>query len=300
MLKNIDLSVDESQALKQILNGDKTLYKNLYALDFWEIPVDVLTFVKHKDYIGRSTYSRERGAAGKIYSYWLDAFQEIFSSPKKCEIILSGPIGIGKSNLADLCLLYIDYYIHCLKNPHDYFDFIEGKKLLLFLFSIKKNLSESGHWGKLNEIMLKSPWFREIGRIRGTKDEWLEMPYTTFGVGSSFMKGLGQQGDDVIAGCWTADTVFKDTNNEEFRIGDKIGCYISIYNKDEDIVLSEVVKTGRKEMFEVRLENNKTFKASGDQRFLIENQETGRQCVRKLLDIDLEREYLLEKIEEAN
>ena len=299
MIENLRLSNDELKLFETMLKDENQL-KDLYKADYWEIPVDVMTFVKDADYVGNVTFDEDRKQeAGKIFPYWLDALQEVFSDVNKTEIILAGPIGSGKSTMADLALLYILYRIHCLKDPYSFYDKIEGKKFLLFLFSLRKELADSSHAVKLNQIMMKSPWFREVGEVRGKTDLWLELPFVRLGVGSGFLKGSGQQGDDVISGCFSGNMEITLSNGECKTYGELVGLPIQCVREDGHIVDTEIIFSGLKEIYEVELENGETIECTADQRFKIINIKTQKEDVKQLQDIDIKNECLLQAYSEV-
>ena len=124
-LKELEnLSSEEKEEVLKILNelslnGSSNSYNELILKDYDEIPVDVETFLKDKKYLGRGLIDDE--GRFTVFPYWVNLLKEIFPDPllpsKYNTLALTGSIGIGKSFVAVLCMLYELYRMLCLKDP---------------------------------------------------------------------------------------------------------------------------------------------------------------------------------------
>ena len=169
----------------------------LYDLDYKERPVDIDKFIEDPYYLGNST---ENGAL--IYPVWRDALREIFEDDKATQIVLTGAIGIGKSTAAIIGAAYIMHRLLCLKNPWAYFGLADISKMAITFFNLTKSLSESRGFGKLQTLLMKSPWFTNQceGTVRGKNEPYLDFHLMRYILASPLSKGFSIIGEDVILG----------------------------------------------------------------------------------------------------
>ncbi len=180
-LKELDnLSAEEKQEvlkiLKQISNeGTSNDYSKLIYEDYEEVPLDVETFLRDPKYLGKGLINEE----GKftVFPYWLDTLKKIFPDPLKPAqyntLALSGAIGLGKSFMAVLCMLYELYRMLCLKDPYVYYGLQPIDKITFAVMNITLDASRGVAWDKMQQLLLSSEWFLAKGTVRGTvNEEW--------------------------------------------------------------------------------------------------------------------------------
>lgn len=178
---NIDLSSLDSltaaereyaiQILKELsAAGVSQKYDELLYSDYEEIPVDVETFLKNPNYLGRGLVNEE----GKftVYPYWVDTLKKIFPDPLKPAayntLALSGAIGLGKSFMAVLCGLYELYRMLCLKDPYIHYGLQPIDKITFAFMNITLDASKGVAWDKCQQLLQGSPWFMSKGTVSGT------------------------------------------------------------------------------------------------------------------------------------
>ena len=113
------LSEEERELALQILKeygeeGTSKTYDELLYSDFEEIPVDIHTFLHDRRYLGNALYDAD--GRFTVYPYWEKKIEEIFPTNIDTAyntLILTGSIGIGKSTIAVICLLYLLYRLLC-------------------------------------------------------------------------------------------------------------------------------------------------------------------------------------------
>lgn len=163
MLSDEEYSVFLDILKETSADGFSKTYQNLRYEDYEEIPVDIKTFICDKDYLGVST-----DGGRLIYPYWMNMFEKIFAPDSTTlEVILTGAIGIGKSNTAVIGMAYILYKLLCLKNPARYYNLVEGSKIALAIFNIDLQHVEGIGYAKLQGLLKRSPWFIRHGVLRG-------------------------------------------------------------------------------------------------------------------------------------
>lgn len=189
------LSPENKELILKILSEFKTegasnTLKELWEVDYKEIPVSIDKFIEDPHYLGKSTRN-----GTSIYPYWRKKYREIFDPSKNYEeVILTGAIGVGKTRTAVICLCYLLYKLMCLKDPQEYFRFNAGDKITIFFLNITLTLAEGVGYETMHDYLIHSDWFLERGTVTGRKNLRYNPPHNiaiTFG--SKGEHALGQQ-----------------------------------------------------------------------------------------------------------
>ena len=190
-----NLSAENKELVLKILSeykdyGYSDTLKELWEVDYEEIPVSIDEFICNPHYLGKSTRNGE-----SIYPYWRKTYRKIFDpSLAYEEIIFTGAIGVGKTKTADVCLAYLLYKLMCLKNPQKYFKMNEGEEISIFFLNINLALAEGVGFNTLHKMLIDSPWFMERGTVTGRIKERYNPPKRiTIKFGSKSDHALGQQ-----------------------------------------------------------------------------------------------------------
>lgn len=181
MDKNIEkklegLSEQERKVALEILKqyneeGKSSIYESLVYQDYQEIPVDITTFLHDKRYLGNALYDQE--GRFTLFPYWEEKLKDIFPdniTTKYNTIIFTGAIGLGKSTVADICLLYLLYRLLCLKDPYLYYGLQPIDKISISLMNITLENAKGVALDKLNQMILSSEWFMSHGQMKGTSN----------------------------------------------------------------------------------------------------------------------------------
>lgn len=178
MTYNEDLLKDLSEAekaevlkiLKELSStGKSNAYNDLLYSDYEEIPVDIETFLKDPEYLGKGLINDE----GKftVFPFWVKTLKEIFPNnleTKYNTLALSGAIGLGKSFMAVLCILYDLYRMMCLKDPYLHYGLQPIDKITFAFMNITLDASKGVAWDKCQQLLQCSPWFMARGTVTGT------------------------------------------------------------------------------------------------------------------------------------
>ena len=151
------------------MSGESKLYEDLKYSDWAEIPVDIETFLHDKKYLGNALYDNE--GRFTLYPYWEEKLKEIFPdnlTTRYNTIILTGAIGLGKSTIAVICLLYLLYRLLCLKDPYLYYGLQPIDKITISLMNITIENAKGVALDKMNQMILSSEWFLTHGEMAGT------------------------------------------------------------------------------------------------------------------------------------
>lgn len=150
-------------------DGNSELLNNLKYADYEEIPVDIITFMHDRKYLGNALYNKE----GKftIFPYWENKLQEIFPTNVDTAyntVVFTGAIGLGKSTIAVICLLYLLYRLLCLKDPYLFYGLQPIDKITISLMNITLENAKGVALDKMNQMILSSEWFLAHGEMCGT------------------------------------------------------------------------------------------------------------------------------------
>lgn len=149
--------------------GTSSLHTDLKYADYEEIPVDITTFMHDKKYLGNALYNKE----GKftVFPYWEEKLKEIFPTPTETRyntVVFTGAIGLGKSTIAVICLLYLLYRLLCLKDPYLFYGLQPIDKITISLMNITLENAKGVALDKMNQMILSSEWFLAHGEMCGS------------------------------------------------------------------------------------------------------------------------------------
>jgi hypothetical protein len=141
------LSDKEKAAVLEILNqysstGTSQKLNDLVAEDYAEYPVDIITFIKDYNYLGKAWHTSDGKC--KLFPYWENVLKKLFPDPYSISynnFIESGARGIGKSEIAVTCALYMMYRVMCLRNPLEFFNLKPTEKLAFAFMNITEALA---------------------------------------------------------------------------------------------------------------------------------------------------------------
>lgn len=170
------LSNEERKVALSILSelsskGTSKAYDELVYQDYDEIPVDISTFLHDKRYLGNGLI--DSNGRFTLFPYWEDKLKEIFPNnveTKYNTIVLTGAIGLGKSTVAVICLLYMLYRLLCLKDPYLYYGLQPIDKITISLMNITLENAKGVALDKMNQMILSSEWFMSHGKMIGTSN----------------------------------------------------------------------------------------------------------------------------------
>ena len=157
--------------LSEISSGDTSNYHELLYEDYDEIPVTIEEFIHNRNYLGNGLINSE----GKftIFPYWEEKLKEIFPTNIDTAyntIILTGAIGLGKSTIAVICLLYLLYRLLCLKDPYLHYGLQPIDKISISLMNITLENAKGVSLDKMNQMILSSEWFMSHGTMSGVSN----------------------------------------------------------------------------------------------------------------------------------
>ena len=176
------LSEEERKVALEILEqfsnkGKSKIYEDILYQDYEEIPVDIETFMRDPLYLGKGLTNEE--GVFTVFPYWVKVLKKIFPNnleTKYRTAIFSGAIGLGKSTIAVIGILYQLYRMLCLKDPYLFYG-LQPVDLITFAFmNITIDAAEGVAWNKAQQLLQASPWFMSKGTISGTTNPTWKPP----------------------------------------------------------------------------------------------------------------------------
>ena len=213
-----NLSPEEREVALKILaeysqQGESELLNDIKYADFDEIPVDIVTFMHNPEYLGKGLYDGE--GRFTVFPYWEEKLKDIFPdnlTTKYNTIIFTGSIGIGKSTIAVIILLYLLYRLLCMKDPYQYYGMQPIDKITISLMNITIKNAQGVALDKMNQLILYSPWFLRHGEMSGTTNlMYKPEKHIEVIVGSSNNQVIGR----ALFGNFSDEVNFGITNDVE-------------------------------------------------------------------------------------
>ena len=273
-----NLSEQEKSAVLEILNqitktGSSSKLDNILNEDWDEIPVDIHTFLHDKRYLGNALYDNEQRFT--IFPYWESKLEEIFPdniSTRYNTIILTGAIGLGKSTIAVICLLYLLSRLLCLKDPYLYYALQPIDKITVSFMNITLENARGVSGDKMNQMILSSEWFMSHGTMKGTSNlEYVPNKHIEIIYGSSNNQIIGR-----ALFCLDGNTIISTVDGDK-QIKDLENTITQVYciNEFGDVVLSEpceIKQTAEtSDIYEIELEDGTILKCTPNHRFMLKD-----------------------------
>lgn len=155
--------------------GKSELLDELKYNDFSEIPVDIETFLDDPDYLGHDIWVRDEMSGEErctLFPYWRKTLKEIFPDNLTTAyntLILTGSIGLGKTEVASIAMLYLLYRMLCLKDPYTYYGLMPNDKITFSLLNITMETAKGVGWQKVQQHIQNSPWFMAHGSLNASR-----------------------------------------------------------------------------------------------------------------------------------
>lgn len=224
-----NLSEDEQKVALEIFKqyadtGQSELFEEIKYADFDEIPVDINTFMHDPKYLGKALINAE----GKftVFPYWEEKLKEIFPDNMRTNyntVIFTGSIGIGKSTIAVIIMLYLLYRMLCLNDPYLYYGLQPIDKISFSFMNLSLDAARGVAMDKFHQMILASPWFLDHGEVAGTVHlEYRPNKHIECIAGSNNNHVIGRaifclDGDTVIK-TTTGDYSLKELENKEIKV----------------------------------------------------------------------------------
>lgn len=174
------LSPEEKKLAIEILkqysqDGKSDILDELKYSDFEEIPVDIDTFLDDDYYLGKGLWAVDEFTGERkctVFPYWRETLNKLFpdnTTTAYNTLILTGAIGIGKSFVGVLAMLYLLYRMLCLKDPYGYFGMQPIDKITFSMLNITLDAAQGVAWDKAQQMLQSSEWFMTHGQLNASR-----------------------------------------------------------------------------------------------------------------------------------
>lgn len=181
------LSREEKQLALEILkqmsqDGSSSILENLKYGDFEEVPVDIDTFLDDDRYLGKGLWEVDILSGHRkctIFPYWRETLKKLFPDNLTTAyntLILTGAIGIGKSFVGVIAMIYLLYRMLCLKDPYGYFGMQPIDKITFSMLNITLDAAQGVAWDKAQQLIQSSSWFMEHGGVNASRSNPVWQP----------------------------------------------------------------------------------------------------------------------------
>ena len=272
-LKN--LSEEERAYVLNILKemnetGHSDKLDELLYGDFEETPVGIATFLHDRKYLGNALYDPD--GRFTLFPYWEEKLKEIFPTPTDTAyntVVLTGAIGLGKSTVAVICLLYLLYRLLCLKDPYLHYGLQPIDKLSISLMNITLENAKGVALDKMNQMILSSEWFMSHGKMTG-ESNLIYVPNKHIELITA------SSNNQVIGRCLDGNTVIS-TSEGDRKLSDLVNNTIKVTSIDEfgNRVLSDtctVLPTDTtSEEYQIEMEDGTVIKCTSTHKFMLKD-----------------------------
>lgn len=194
-------------------SGTSEAYDKIKYADYKEIPATIEEFLHNKDYLGNALYDAD--GRFTLFPYWEETLKKIFPdniTTAYNTLILTGAIGLGKTLVAVICLLYMLHRLLCLKDPYLYYGMQPIDKISISLMNITIDNAKGVALDKMNQMILSSSWFLSHGKMTGdTNLKYIPDKHIELIVASSNNQVIGR----AIFGNFTDEVNFGLTSDVE-------------------------------------------------------------------------------------
>ena len=278
-LKELEgLSEEERKYALEILKeysdkGHSEKLNQIVYSEYKEIPVDIVTFIHDKEYLGNALTDPD--GRFTIFPYWEEKLKEIFPTNTTTSyntIILTGAIGLGKSTIAVICLLYMLYRLLCLKDPYLHYGLQPIDKITISLMNITIENATGVALDKMNQMILASSWFMSHGKMVGQTN----LTYTP----EKHIELITASSNNQVIGraifCLDGDVTIRTTDGDK-TLKELVDKPINVYSVDNrgDTVISNTctvkptIKTD--EEYQIELEDGTVIKCTPNHKFMLKD-----------------------------
>lgn len=175
-----NLSEEESRIFYSLLAAsnsksslDLSPIERLYKADYDEIPVSIDEFLENEYYLGKVF---DKGKS--IYPFWRKELRHIFhdNADHAFEVALTGAIGVGKSTIAAIAMMYQMYRVLCLKDPQRFYGLTNNAPIVFVCMNLTLDLAYGGLYAMIVSAIQMSPWFLERCDVRGKYSYTISFP----------------------------------------------------------------------------------------------------------------------------
>lgn len=144
------------------LNGSSGVLDSLYDADYARTPPTIAEFIDDEYYMGAVCRPEPAIDYPGLFDCWRSALlKDLAPGSSVQQIVMSGPIGNGKSFCGSLILLFMAAQVLCMRDPLRYFGLAPTSTITFSFFSVTQKQVFGGAFSDALKMMRQSPFFRE-------------------------------------------------------------------------------------------------------------------------------------------
>lgn len=143
--------------------GSSGIEGRLVEADYGRPPPTIEEFCENEFWLGSVLQRDDKVAQQGMFPKWRDELYKVFSPGRQInQVILTGSIGIGKSFVGAVIMLFRLAHLLCLRNPVQYYGLSRISRIIFSCFSVTKDQVMGGVFQDMIGMMGNSPFFNEV------------------------------------------------------------------------------------------------------------------------------------------
>jgi len=144
----------------EVSQGNTKLLRQAWLIDYVEAPPTIQEFIRDNRFLGQY-FRRDEGFVG-LYPRWEELLYQDFDLDSEIHnLVLTGALGIGKTTVLVVIILYRLCLVTMLKDPQKLFGMGSGSRLVFALLSVTKAVIKETAFHEALSQLRTSPYFRE-------------------------------------------------------------------------------------------------------------------------------------------
>lgn len=152
-----------SIVLEELRNsGDSKILSQLREIDFWRNPPSIEEFLESETFLGNICQADPVNGSTGLFPKWRECLYRDFAETATThQLVLTGGIGLGKTFVGCIAILYKIAFALCLRNPLSYYRLAKSTRLTYSFFSVTQKQVKGGAFQDAIQMMRGSPFFAE-------------------------------------------------------------------------------------------------------------------------------------------
>lgn len=168
--------------------------EDLWKIDYLREPPSIKDFIEDDYWMG-SWCRKPVDGDGGLFPAWRDVLLSDWDRDSRLHnAVITGSLGIGKSIISVLLMLYRIACAKCMRNPQSFLALARGSAIMYVMLSVTRAAVTDTVWGDAKNLMANSPFFiEECGFKPEKKYANLSIP-----LGSGLILSAGSRGQHIL------------------------------------------------------------------------------------------------------
>jgi hypothetical protein len=163
-----DCTPDELSLLIQMMEefadtGVSPTASRMVEADYFRPPPSIEEFCEDDFWLGGTLRRDDTIDQKGLFPRWREEMYKVFQPGRQVnQVIITGAIGLGKTMVASIMMLYRLAKLLCMRDPIRYYGLARISRLIMSCFSVTKDQVMGGAFLDMTMLMGTSPFFNEI------------------------------------------------------------------------------------------------------------------------------------------